>query len=127
MSEKHYVISLRKGVDKEQCLSEWNTSTSITDVPDRQVTTVNARPISKRMLEVALTDAEATTLMNDSRVGGVNEPLVWDDEWLDYEQAGTFIRNSTSSGRDNWGFKRHVAETNEWGSSTGNNLGGTYD
>ena len=83
MSEKHYVVSLKKGVDKEQFLNELNTSTSITDVPDRQVTTVNARPISKRMLEVALTDAEATTLMNDSRVGGVNEPLVWDDEWLD--------------------------------------------
>ena len=53
MSEKHYVVSLHKGVDKEQFLNELNTSTSITDIPDREVSTVNERPISKRMLEVA--------------------------------------------------------------------------
>ena len=128
MSEKHYVVSLHKGVDKEQFLNELNTSTSITDIPDRQVTTVNARPISKRMLEVALTDEEATALLKDSRVGGVNEPLVWDDEWLDYEQAGTFIRNDTATSRDNWGFKRHVQESNPWGagSQTGD-IGGSHD
>ncbi len=49
------------------------------------------------MLEVALTDEEAQKLLKDDRVGGVNEPLVWDDDWLDYEQSGTFIRNSTST------------------------------
>ena len=59
MSEKHYVVSLHKGVDKEQFLNELNTSTSITDIPDREVSTVNERPISKRMLEVALTDEES--------------------------------------------------------------------
>ena len=110
MSEKHYVVSLKKGVDKDQFLNELTTSTSITDIPDRIVDTVNTRPISKRMLEVALTDEEAQTLLKDDRVGGVNEPLVWDDDWLDYEQSGTFIRNSTSTSRDNWGFKRHSSE-----------------
>ena len=127
MSEKHYVVSLKKGVDKDQFLNELTTSTSITDIPDRVVDTVNTRPISKRMLEVALTDEEATTLLKDSRVGGVNEPLVWDDEWLDYEQSGTFIRNSTSTSRDNWGFKRHSATTNEWGASVTSDIGGSYD
>ena len=127
MSEKHYVVSLHKGVDKEQFLNELNTSTSITDIPDREVSTVNARPSSKRMLEVSLTDEEATTLMSDSRVGGVNEPLVWDDEWLDYEQPGTFIRNSTGTGRDNWGFKRHSQEANEWTGNQGGDIGGSYD
>ena len=94
MSEKHYIVSLHKGVDKDQFLNELNTNTSIANVPDRKVDNVNTRPISKRMLEVALTDEEAQTLLNDSRVGGVNYPLVWDDEWLDYEQSGTFIRLS---------------------------------
>ena len=79
------------------------------------------------MLEVALTDEEAQTLLKDDRVGGVNEPLVWDDDWLDYEQSGTFIRNSTSTSRDNWGFKRHSSETNEWGSSVSSDIGGTHD
>ena len=127
MSEKHYVVSLKKGVDKDQFLNELTTSTSITDIPDRIVDTVNTRPISKRMLEVALTDEEAQTLLKDDRVGGVNEPLVWDDDWLDYEQSGTFIRNSTSTSRDNWGFKRHSSEINEWGSSVSSDIGGTHD
>ena len=63
MSEKHYVVSLKKGVDKDQFLNELTTSTSITDIPDRVVDTVNTRPISKRMLEVALTDEEAQKLL----------------------------------------------------------------
>ena len=66
MSEKHYVVSLKKGVDKEQFLNELNTSTSITDIPDRVVDNVNTRPISKRMLEVALTDEEATELLKEN-------------------------------------------------------------
>lgn len=128
MSEKHYVVSLHKGVDKEQFLNELNTSTSITDVPDREVSTVNARPSSKRMVEVALTDAEATALLGDSRVGGVNEPLVWDDEWLDYEQEENWTRDNTSTIRGNWGFRRHIVENNPWGSGSQNvDLGGTYD
>jgi len=128
MSEKHYVVSLKKGVDKEQFLNELNTSTSITDIPDRVVDNVNTRPSSKRMLEVSLTDEEATALLKDSRVGGVNEPLVWSDEWLDYEQSGTFIRDNTSTSRDNWAFKRHIVETNPWGTGAQtSDLAGTYD
>tara|TARA_Y100000589_G_C27179127_1_gene640001 strand:- start:276 stop:1817 length:1542 start_codon:yes stop_codon:yes gene_type:complete len=126
MSEKHFVVSLHKGVDKDQFLNELNSNTSLENIPDRKVDNVNTRPISKRMLEVAITQEEADELLKDSRVGGVNEPLVWDEEWLDYEQEGTFIRNSSSTSRDNWGFRRHISETNEWGASTGSDIGGTY-
>ena len=83
MSEKHFVVSLHKGVDKDQFLNELNSNTSLENIPDRKVDNVNTRPISKRMLEVAITQEEADELLKDSRVGGVNEPLVWDEEWLD--------------------------------------------
>ena len=81
MSEKHYVIALEKGVDKDQIMDELKRDTSAdasvssSTIPDRQVQQVNSRPSSKRIFEMALTDEEATALMNDSRVGGVNEPI----------------------------------------------------
>ena len=75
MSEKHYVVSLKKGVDKDQFLNELTTSTSITDIPDRVVDTVNTRPISKRMLEVALTDEEAQKLAEEAAKASVCIPI----------------------------------------------------
>lgn len=128
MSEKHYVIALEKGVDKEQIMDELqrdttaDVSVSSSTIPDRQVQQVNSRPSSKRIFEMALTDEEATALLNDPRVGGINEPLVWDDDWLDVEQG---IKNSlygwqrsgTSTSRDNWGLLRHTETTNVWGTN----------
>ena len=48
MSEKHFVVSLHKGVDKDQFLNELNSNTSLENIPDRKVDNVNTRPISKR-------------------------------------------------------------------------------
>ena len=93
MSEKHYVIAIKKGIDKDQIMDELKRDTSAdssvdsSTIPDRQVQQVNNRPSNKRLFEMALTDEEATALMNDSRVGGVNEPIEWSDEFLDTEQS----------------------------------------
>ena len=62
MSEKHYVVSLHKGFNKEEIINDLNrdtTSDAKIDsniIPDRQVNNVNTRPSSKRMFEIALTD-----------------------------------------------------------------------
>ena len=65
MSEKHFVVSLHKGVDKDQFLNELNSNTSLENIPDRKVDNVNTRPISKRMLEVAISQEEADELLKD--------------------------------------------------------------
>lgn len=128
MSEKHYVIALEKGVDKDQIMDELKRDTSAdasvssSTIPDRQVQQVNNRPSSKRIFEMALTDEEATALMNDSRVGGVNEPIEWSDEFLDAEQGVRnalygWQRSGTSTSRENWGLLRHIEATNVWGSN----------
>lgn len=130
---KHYVVSLVKGYDKSEILDELNrdtTSDSWVDsniIPDRPVDNVNTRPSSGRIFEVELSDAEAEALMKDPRVGGVNEPLVWDDEWADYQQELSNQRDGTSTARDNWAFSRHVNESNPWGSNVTSDIGGTYD
>ena len=82
MSEKHYVIALEKGVDKDQIMDELTRDTTSdssvsSSIPDRQVQQVNARPSSKRLFEMELTDEEAVNLLNDSRVGGVNTCLLY--------------------------------------------------
>jgi hypothetical protein len=129
MSEKHYVIALEKGVDKEQIMDELqrdttaDVSVSSSTIPDRQVQQVNNRSSSKRLFEMALTDEEATALLNDPRVGGVNEPIEWSDEFLDVEQGVSnalygWQRNASSTLRDNWGLLRHIEQTNVWGSNT---------
>ena len=134
MSEKHFVISLEKGIDKQEIMDELSRDTT-SDVnvdsniiPDRQVQTVNNRPSSKRMFEMALTEDEVSKLRNDSRVGDINEPLVWDDEWLDYERSGTgnWARTPGTSNRNNWGLLRHIEQTNGWGSSVGSNRADKY-
>ena len=134
MSEKHYVVSLKKGVDKDEFLAELNRDTTAdstvdsTIIPDRQVQNVNTRPSSKRIVEVELSDEEAQSLQNDARVLGAELPLEWDDEWADYQQELVNIRNSGSTTRDNWAFARHVVENDPWTSATaGLDLGGTYD
>ena len=138
MSEKHYVIALEKGTDKDQIIDELKRDTTSDDsvssaIPDRQVQEVNNRPSSKRLFEMALTDEEAINLLNDSRVGGVNEPLVWDDDWLDTQQSVLnssygWQRNATSSSRDNWGLLRHIEATNLWGTGVTNTRSlATYD
>jgi len=126
MSEKHYVIALGKGYDKEDIMNDLSRDTTLDDsvdsliIPDRQVQLVNNRPSSKRLFEMALTDEEAQAMLNDPRVGGVDEPLVWDDDWLDYQKdgPGTFIREGTATTRNNWGMLRHIEATNGWGSNT---------
>ena len=138
MSEKHYVIALEKGVDKDQIMDELKRDTTSDSsvssaIPNRQVQEVNNRPSSKRLFEMELTDEEAVTLLNDSRVGGVNTPIVWDDEWLDGRQGVLnssygWQRSGTSTSRDNWGLLRHIEATNAWGTGvTGTRSSVTYD
>ena len=65
MSEQHYIITLKKGANKDEIFDEMSRDTSADSsvdsnvVPDRKVDTVHSRPSSKRVFEMALTDEEA--------------------------------------------------------------------
>jgi len=125
MSEAHYKIALKKGVDKAQIVDELTrdtTSDASVDsnvIPDRQVQFVDERKSSKRIVEMALTPAEVVKLRADNRIGDIEFPLTWSDDWLDYEvnPRTSWARNSTSITRNNWGLLRHIEETNGWGTN----------
>ena len=134
MSEQHYIITLKKGANKDEIFDEMSRDTSADSsvdsnvIPDRKVDTVDARSSSKRVFEMALTDEEANKLRNDSRVGDLMLDFKWDDDWLDFERphnppgwgqstAYGWRPNSTSSYRNNWGLIRHIESTNGWGTN----------
>tara|TARA_B100000965_G_scaffold383659_1_gene383137 strand:+ start:3836 stop:5431 length:1596 start_codon:yes stop_codon:yes gene_type:complete len=134
MSEQHYIVTLKKGANKDEIFDEMSRDTSADSsvdsniIPDRKVDTVDARSSSKRVFEMALTDEEANKLRNDSRVGDLMLDFKWDDDWLDFERphnptgwgqstAFGWEPDSTSSFRNNWGLIRHIEATNGWGTN----------
>ena len=68
MSEREYIVTLKKGVDYNAFNAEMIATTGAGDIPGRSVTVANARPASQRNTHYMLTDAEATSINNDTRV-----------------------------------------------------------
>ena len=128
MSEAHYKIALKKDVDKEKIVDELTrvtTSDSAVNsnvIPDRKVEFVNSRNSSKRIFEMALTPEEVVKLKADDRIGDIEFPFEWSDEFLDYERnaRSSWSRTVSSQGKNNWGLLRHIEKTNGWGSQTDN-------
>ena len=58
MSEQHYIITLKKGANKDEIFDEMSRDTSEDSsvdsnvVPDRKVDTVDSRSSSKRVFEI---------------------------------------------------------------------------
>ena len=122
MSEKEYVVTLNKDVDYAQFNQEMIASTGAGDIPDRTVDVADARAMSTRNTHYALTDAEADTLRNDSRVTDVQlRPEDRSDIEIGYEaiQTANFNKSSSDSGdyRD-WGKIIHSFTENKYGTST---------
>lgn len=75
MSEREYIVSLKKGVDYDQFWDQIeNASETDGFVPTRRVSIVNNRDGSLRSCHYALSDAEADILKNDPRVYSVEIP-----------------------------------------------------
>lgn len=128
MSEKEYIVTLKAGVDYEAFNTEMIASTGAGDIPNRTVDVANARPGSQRNTHYALTDAEAASLRNDSRVVDVQiPPQSREDIDIGFNavQTSTQWTKSTSSGLTqdlNWGLIRCANPTdifNETATITG--------
>ena len=79
MSEREYIVTLKKGVDYEAFNQEMIEETGAGNIPNRSATVANARPGSQRNTHYALTDDEATDLRNDDRVVDVAIPPEQDE------------------------------------------------
>ena len=120
MSEKEYIIAMEKGQSKDPLKDELTSESGNDYVPARSVDLTNPRNTSSRHFVMALTDEEAATLRTDPRVHSVYEPIVWDDDMLDFEVnwRTNWTRESTGTGHNNWGLLRHIEENNQWSNVT---------
>jgi subtilisin family serine protease len=124
MSEtKEYIVSLNRGVDYDQFWNEIeNLSADDGFVPSRRVDIVNNRDGSLRQCHYALTDDEAATLKNDSRVYDVEIPPEQRDDIVLVRRAtqtGDFSKTTSDSGSYvNWGLRRMIAESNPYSGDT---------
>lgn len=110
MSEREYIVTLKKGVDYDAFNAEMIATTGAGDIPSRSVTVANARPASQRNTHYMLTDAEATALNNDSRVVACElRPDLRDDIHIGRlaVQTGEFSKTTETRGEFiNWGLRR---------------------
>ena len=118
MAEKEYIVSLNRGVDYDAFNNEMIASTGAGDIPNRTVAVENARPLSQRNTHYMLTDAEATALLDDARVYGVElRPEDRDDIEIGYDaqQFGSWRKTSADASTDlNWGMMRGIHREDVW-------------
>lgn len=118
MNEKEYVVTLHKGVDYLEFNKDMIASTGAGDIPNRAVNIANERPASQRNTHYWLTDEEAESLNNDTRVYAVElRPDLRDDIeiGLTTTQTGDFTKTSADSGNFlNWGLRRMISATNPY-------------
>lgn len=118
--EREYVVVVHKGVDLESFDAELAASSGAGAIPNRTVDIVNPRIGSKRMTHWALTEEEAKTLANDPRVLSVEIPVDQRDDITMIKNAyqdSNFLKTTGVSGA-NWGLKRCISPSNNFGSAT---------
>ena len=128
MAEREYIVTLHKGVDAEQFNEDMIAATGAGTIPNRTVDIANARPNSIRNTHYSLTDDEAVSLNNDSRVMAVEIPPEDRDDIILVRRAtnvGVFDKTTSDSGDFvNWGLRRSNDLTNLY---TGNTAPGNYN
>lgn len=121
--ELEYVVCLKAHVDADEFWHHVETDiTQVPHVPLRCVCIVNERPGSRRICHYALTPTEAEQLRADPRVLSVELPVHAQPHIKiksDVTQYGNFNKTTSSSGNAlNWGLKRCVSATNNYGTSS---------
>ena len=116
MSEREYIVSLNRGVNYDEFWDQIeNESDADGFVPTRRVSIVNNRDGSLRSCHYDLSETEADSLRNDSRVYSVEIPPDQRDD-IDLErtatQTGDFTKTTSDSGDFvNWGLRRSIFES----------------
>lgn len=133
MSEKEYIVTVKKGVDWLDVHNEIINDTSANDavdsniVPDRSCQCVKERKNNPRNTHYNLTEDEAIKLSQDSRILAVQAVDDIPEPLPRAFQDGNFNRGPLDIGeQQNWGLLRHTNQTNTFNNSI-SDPGGTYD
>jgi subtilisin family serine protease len=122
-SAQEYVVCLTVEADADVFWDHMELDLEqVPHVPDRCVHVVNERPGSRRICHYALTPTEAQLLKADPRVLSVELPIHAQDHihiMPDVTQYSNFTKTTLQSGNFiNWGLKRCVSATNNYGTSS---------
>ena len=122
-SEQEYVVCLTVEADADVFWDHMELDhEQVPHVPERCVHVVNERPGSRRICHYALTPTEAESLKADPRVLSVELPVHMNPDIqlrLHATQYSNFTKTTLSSGDFiNWGLKRCVSATNNYGTSS---------
>src|SRR6056300_134793 len=114
MSEKEYIVILKKDVDYEAFNQEMIEETGAGNIPCRSVEVANPRPHSRRMTHYSLTDEEVEELKNDERVYDIHIPPENDPTAIigtDASQPGTYRKtNAIESNEYPWTITRCISQ-----------------
>ena len=116
---QEYTVTLKNFSDKTDFCTQMEESSGSGSIPSRACTCNLERPTSRNTV-FTLSDAEATELLNDSRVKAC-EPLVelTPRAYWDSPQTGQWDKNPFGADDKNWGIKRLIdgQQTAGWGSN----------
>lgn len=87
MSEKEYIVVLKKGVDFTRFHEQMLELQGRDGIPNRQVEVANERPASARLTHYYLTDAEASELQSNEDVIAVEIPY-WQNPHIEISHDG---------------------------------------
>lgn len=131
MTEREYNVVVKSGADLQEVEQDLKGPSGSTTIPSRSVDVVNPRPGSTRITSFALTEQEVAQLQADNRIEAVEIPP---EQRTDIEiglhgrQAGNFDKTSLDDGNfQNWGLKRCISETLNYGSTGGPTDNDNYD
>ena len=126
---QEYTVTLNNFSDKTDFCTQMEESSGSGSIPSRACTCNLERPLSRNTV-FTLSDAEATELLNDSRVKACqphtapNVELDWDTS-----QNGKWDRSPEQADDKNWAIKRCIdgLQTAGWGSNGTSEETGTYN
>jgi len=126
---KEYTVTLNNFSDKTTFCNEMTASSGSGSIPNRACTCDLMRPQSRNTV-FTLSDAEATELLNDSRVKACEENVEVrvEPQW-DSAQNGDWDKTPDGVADKNWGIKRCIdgQQTAGWGSNGTSQQTGSYN
>ena len=126
---QEYTVTLNNFSDKADFCTQMEESSGSGSIPSRACTCNLERPLSRNTV-FTLTDAEATELLNDSRVKAC-EPNVEipTRECWDASQNGKWDKTPDEADDKNWAIKRLIdgQQTANWGYGGTSEQTGTYN
>ena len=121
--EKRVVVTLHKGVNTDEFLDNMTTTFGSDSIPSRAVTLHDEKPGSVSNFDFLLTDAEAETLRNDSRVRDLRIGSKLENGFIPMHSVIEPTRahqrdNTTNNAHYPWAFADCTSPTSRYGGGT---------